>query len=488
MAKRRKKKEEAQPKAETKKQIRMRAKDRERNRKVLLASGAAVALALLFVIFGLVSEFILKPNSALAKVQDETIVTREFWKRARLEKSNLENQLRQYELFGQQLGQPDLFATQVNQIRSTLSSPFTLGTQVLDQMIEEKVIQIKAREMGISVTDEEVEEALREEVAQVQGAVTEPQATATAEAATAATATAAAFTPTPTPEGDATPFPTPEPLPTRPLLDDAAYQEGLANLERNLKETAGMTLAEYREVIRARLLREKVKEAVVKDLVEPTEEQVRVRHILIAVDETADASSDGTQVEAGAAITETGSLTETGALTVTETVTATQALTDTATLTDTSALTGTATLTDTETIPLQEKKALSDAEALALAQELRQRILDGEDFGELAKLYSDDPGSAPNGGELGWAGRGRYVPEFEDVAFSLPVGEVSEPVKTQFGYHLIQVEERDENRPKDENQLRQEEELAFQKWLQEQILALDIERPKDLQEKLPPGL
>ncbi len=74
------------------------------------------------------------------------------------------------------------------------------------------------------------------------------------------------------------------------------------------------------------------------------------------------------------------------------------------------------------------------------------------------------------------------------MAFSLPVGEVSEPVKTQFGYHLIQVEERDENRPKDENQLRQEEELAFQKWLQEQILALDIERPKDLQEKLPPGL
>ncbi len=482
MAKRRKQKEEAQPKAETKKQKRLRAKDRERNRKVLLASGGAVALALLFVIFGLINEFVLKPNSALAKVEDRTIVTRDFWKRARLEKSNLENQLRQYELFGQQLGQPDLFATQVNQIRATLSSPFTLGTQVVDQMIEEKVIQIKAEEMGITVTDEEVEEALREEVAQVQGAVTEPQATATAEAATAATATAASFTPTPTPEGDATPAPTPEPLPTRPILDDAAYQEGLANLERNLKETAGMTLDEYREVIRARLLREKVKEAVVKDLVEPTEEQVRVRHILIAVDETADASSDGTDVEAGEAVTETGAITETSAVTVTETVTATEALTETGTLTDT------AVLTDTGTVPLQENKALSDAEALALAQELRQRILDGEDFAELAKLYSDDPGSAPNGGDLGWAGRGRYVPEFEDVAFSLPVGEVSEPVKTQFGYHLIQVEERDENRPKDEAQLRQEEDLAFQQWLQEQILSLNIERPEDLQAKLPPDL
>jgi parvulin-like peptidyl-prolyl isomerase len=481
MAKRRNKRREEQPREETRKQIRLRAKDRERNRKVMLGSGVAIGLALLLVIYGFINEFVVKPNSALAQVQDEKIITKQFWKRTRLEKSNLENQLRQYELFAQQFGQSDIFASQVNQIQALLSSPFSLGTQVLDQMIEEKVIEIKAKELGVEVTDAEVEQALREEVAAIQGAVTEPQATATAEAVTAATATAELFTPTPTATVDAsgaitataTPLPTPEPLPTRPLLDDALYQEGLKTLAQSLKDSAGMTIDEYKEVIRARLLRDKLKETVVKDLVQPTEEQVHVRHILIAVDQTADASSG-----------DTGDTSVTGG----DTVTGTDAISATESVSGTQPITGTKSVTDTTTAGPSDAKGLSDAEALALAQELRQRILDGEDFAALAEQYSDDPGSAPNGGDLGWSGRGRYVPEFEDAAFSLPVGEVSEPVKTQFGYHLIQVLERDDQRPKDENQLRQEEEQAFQSWLQEQLLSLDIKRPDDLQAKLPSNL
>jgi len=94
-------------------------------------------------------------------------------------------------------------------------------------------------------------------------------------------------------------------------------------------------------------------------------------------------------------------------------------------------------------VPLKQgQKDLTPEEALARAEALRQRILKGEDFAQVAKAESDDVGSGKNGGELGSFGRGKMIPEFEKAVFTLPVGEVSAPVRTQFGYHLIQVEKR----------------------------------------------
>ena len=73
------------------------------------------------------------------------------------------------------------------------------------------------------------------------------------------------------------------------------------------------------------------------------------------------------------------------------------------------------------------------------AKDLVSRIHKGEDFAALAKQHSKDTGSAVQGGELGFFPRGLMVKEFDEMAFSLPVGEVSEPVKTQYGYHIIEV-------------------------------------------------
>ena len=72
----------------------------------------------------------------------------------------------------------------------------------------------------------------------------------------------------------------------------------------------------------------------------------------------------------------------------------------------------------------------------------RERVLRGEKFGGLARLYSDDPGSASRGGDLGFVERGTLYPEFEAVAFNLKSGEISQVVKTQAGYHIIQMIER----------------------------------------------
>jgi len=96
-------------------------------------------------------------------------------------------------------------------------------------------------------------------------------------------------------------------------------------------------------------------------------------------------------------------------------------------------------------VPLKkDAKELTDEEALAKAKDVRKKLVDGEDFATLAKAESDDAGSGANGGDLGTFGHGRMVPAFEQVAFTIPVGELSEPVKSQFGYHIIKVESRQE--------------------------------------------
>ena len=92
-------------------------------------------------------------------------------------------------------------------------------------------------------------------------------------------------------------------------------------------------------------------------------------------------------------------------------------------------------------VPLKDgQKDLTDEEALAKTKDLRAKIVAGGDFAAIAKAESDDTGSGANGGDLGEFTRGRMVPQFEESAFSLPVNQVSEPVKSQFGYHLIQVQ------------------------------------------------
>jgi len=88
---------------------------------------------------------------------------------------------------------------------------------------------------------------------------------------------------------------------------------------------------------------------------------------------------------------------------------------------------------------------VSDEEIASVKEQLmsyRERVLRGERFGALARLYSDDPGSASKGGDLGFVERGTLYPEFEAAAFNLKTGEISQIVKTQAGYHIIQLIER----------------------------------------------
>ncbi len=93
---------------------------------------------------------------------------------------------------------------------------------------------------------------------------------------------------------------------------------------------------------------------------------------------------------------------------------------------------------------IKAKHILVDSEDMA--KNIVKKIRQGESFSKLAEQYSKDKATAKNGGDLGFFGRGRMVPEFEAVAFNLKIGEISGTVKTRFGYHIVQVTDRKEGR------------------------------------------
>lgn len=116
------------------------------------------------------------------------------------------------------------------------------------------------------------------------------------------------------------------------------------------------------------------------------------------------------------------------------------------------------------------QKDLSDAEALAKAQELRKKIQDGTDFATLALAESDDTVSAAKGGDLGSFKRGQMMPAFEEAVFKMKPGELSEPVKSPLGYHIIKLESRSAGKTFEEARAEMEKRMrpeAAQKAMEE---------------------
>lgn len=405
----------------SRKQQRMTQAERAQARRITIVVGSVLGFALLLLLGGLLYQFVLLPNSAVAVVGPDRITTRELARRTQYEQDLYQNQLANLINFQQQFdptGQQGFFTAQIQQLQSLLSDPEGLANQVLERMIDERVILQAAAELGVQVTEAEIDAQINDTLAQSLGGITEPQATATAQALALATPTPT-LTPTPTPTATLTttvaitPTATPAPTPTPVVITQDRLNEVYQEQLKNVRESSGLTEAEFRQLFAVNLLRTKLIEAI-GDQMPTTGERVQASHILISVAQDAP----------------------------------------------------------------EEQQQL----ALAKAISITQRIQAGEDFAELARRYSEDPGSASNGGDLGFFGRGMMVPEFEAAAFGLEIGQVTaEPVRTQFGYHIIKVTGRDKGNP------------DFNQWLQDRKLATTIERrltnarlPK--LKPVPPGL
>ncbi|MCM3114369.1 peptidylprolyl isomerase [Neobacillus sp. MER 74] len=129
------------------------------------------------------------------------------------------------------------------------------------------------------------------------------------------------------------------------------------------------------------------------------------------------------------------------------------------------------------------------------AKEVKSKLDKGEKFEDVAKKYSTDEGSKANGGDLGWFGTGKMDPDFEKAAYALKVNEISGPVKSQFGYHIIQVTDKKEKKPFAEMKSEIETQVKtskltteeINKAMQRELKAADVKvSDKDLKDALNP--
>jgi peptidyl-prolyl cis-trans isomerase SurA len=122
-------------------------------------------------------------------------------------------------------------------------------------------------------------------------------------------------------------------------------------------------------------------------------------------------------------------------------------------------------------ILVEQNPTRNDEQARARAEQARERVMQGEDFATVAREMSDDSGSALNGGSLGWVRPGQTVPAFEGAMRELSPNQVSEPVRSQFGYHVIEVLERRREDVTDEARREQVRQAIFQRRANEEMTA-----------------
>jgi peptidyl-prolyl cis-trans isomerase D len=346
--------------------------------------------------------------------------------------SNVNQLIQLAQIFGSDPSTGSSFVQQLQQTVTQLT-PETMGQQVMDQMINDKLIRQEAARRGITVSQAEVDKAFQtafgfypngtptptatnpsiptSTLSPLQMTLVPPSPTPTATPTLTTTATVSgtvAVTGTLLPGGTGTPQPgltstpspsltptatqvltptlTPTPAPTATPYTQQGYENLKATTIAQFTKDDQVAESDLRFLIESSLYRQKVMDAVLKDLgVSQTQDEVWARHILVADEQTA-----------------------------------------------------------------------NDVLARVKAP--------NADWYALANKYSTDTGSKDSGGDLGWFGKGKMIAEFEQAAFGLQVGEISQPVKTQYGYHIIQVLGH-ENRPLSDQNYQTLQQQKFQDWL-----------------------
>jgi parvulin-like peptidyl-prolyl isomerase len=448
----------------SKKNLSRHERDEQQSKLVTTVFWGVVGVVGVLIAVGLIYDQVWLPTRTIAQVNDEKLSRGEYWERAREQfAQDVVQNLQLVAMFGDNPQFSDQFANrspminqQVDAIRRSPEEE-----QIVSTWEEEQLILQGAEELGIEITREEVtqqiaytlsnfflqeeQEGEAAEEADSTGFLTDTTLLSPTDALTITDAADevdedAAEVDEPDadevdadevmPPADATPtmMPTPQPDVAATQLDqivEEVYKLYTAELEA-MDMKPELRRADFVEGLhtqyRQQLVSEKVREELLpEDEFEPSDEPTKVtaRHILLMVDVDEDAS--------------------------------------------------------------EEERDEAYEARLDEAKELVEQLRDGADFAELAAEHSEDPGSKDNGGDVGSFNRegladngGNFVPEFVEAAFALEEGEISDPVRTQFGWHIIQTTSKEV--PGEEQQLTTARTEAFDEWLEEQREEATVKR------------
>ena len=401
-------KQSSNPKIVTKKHIARLERERQQVALIRLIAIIGIIIVVLLLGYGYLKLNVLSAREPVAEVNGVKITTADWQERVRFTRVNLYNQLQTlsfYQQFGVDVSQ------QQNQIMSTLQQPEVLGQQVIDEMVDDVLIRQEAEKRGITVSAEEVDQMVQEAFNFFPNGTATPTITPTELVVAYPTLSSEQLTlypptSTPTPMLTSTPAPTSTPdtsVTATPTFTAAPPTPTLVPQDATATSTP-YTLEGFQKQYEESLTNFKNFEISEKTFRAAFEMQLLRKKL------QDDLAKDlpHTEVE----------------------------------------------------VVLRQILVPDEATALMLYDQLQK----GQDFAKLAADFSKDPGSAANGGYYDWAPASNYVPEFRDAALTQPIGEIGKPVKTEFGYHIIQVIGRQEL-PITDSQFEQKKQTNFTEWL-----------------------
>jgi len=409
----------------TKKHLARLQREKLYRRWLIIGTVVVVVLVASVLIYGLILQPYLQSQQAMATVDQYKISTKLWQEHARFQRANLINQAERTYQFAQAFTDPSFqssFASQLEQYKNELD-PSTLGKQVLDVMVDDYVIEKEANKRGINVTDAELKTSFNDTFGYFpNGTPTSAPTLAVIPTSTLSPLQLTLTAPTPTAVITATQTvtttqtvtPTLTVTPTVVVPTETATPTEVANPTATPIPTATPNTVEGLDAYKSTIktfdttygLNETSFRNILTELLKSQLYRQRLQDSVLA-----ELKLSRTQPEVWA-----------------------------------------------------RHILVADEQT---AKDIYDRLQKGENFCKLAAEYSTDTSNKDTCGDLGWFGKNKMVKEFEDAAFALKVGEISQPVKSQFGYHIIQSLG-NEDRPLSDTDFQTLEQTQFQTWLDTQ--------------------
>lgn len=404
------------PYQKTKKHLAKQEREQRQRRVIIITSVVVGVLAIILVTIGVLQYAVIQPNQPIAIVNEEEIKTADWQRQTSFFRfniiTNIENSLQFAALLGDD---PNSLSTIINQIQpltNQLQPPEIAGQFTMDTMIDNVLIMQEANRRGISVTDEEIQNGFQAAFGYFPDGTPTPKSTT----APIATSTHSSIQQTLIPPNE-TPTQSPT-IETEEIFPTPTQQENPTESPTPSASATPFTLDGYEKLVKETL--NSFQEAYgisKKDFQESLhysiEAQIYQEKLLKNM--TTDVACSEHQVWA--------------------------------------------------------RHILVDDEDASI--DIRRRLDNGEDFCNLAEEFSTDLSNKDKCGDLGWFGEGSMVAEFENAAYQLEIGQVSEPVETQFGWHIIQSLG-NEDRPLSDIACQQKKEGVFNEWLNVERMNSDI--------------